>query len=120
MLGTLWQRRLVIALLPIATACGSAVKSQVHSAATNATASARPVATADVPPPVTTPVAQSAPVEDPIATLIAETHLRPADKWKAAFPFVPPQIRSRFHEIDFFHRALANVTEEHVAVLGVP
>jgi len=71
MLGTLWQRRLVIALLPIATACGSAVKSQVHSAATNATASARPVATADVPPPVTTPVAQSAPVEDPIATLIA-------------------------------------------------
>jgi len=68
MLGSRWRRRLVVALLPLVTACGPALKSKG--------AAASPA----VAPRVVAPVPESGPVqplpvppEDPVVTLIASS-----------------------------------------------
>ena len=68
MVGSHWQRRAFVALLPFVAACGSSGQTQ--------TLSVRP--TADVPAQASTvqqpsnqPLVQPAPVEDPVLTLIA-------------------------------------------------
>jgi len=68
MLGSCWRRRLVVALLPLVTACGPALKSKG--------AAASPA----VAPRVVAPVPESGPVqplpvppEDPVVTLIASS-----------------------------------------------
>lgn len=76
MLGTHWQRTVLIALLPFVTACGSTVKSQVSAVAPLAPAPVRVAAVSAVPP--TRPTAQPVPVEDPVLTVIAvsERHFK--------------------------------------------
>src|SRR5262249_17966886 len=65
MLGTRWQRQVLIALVPFVTACGSSLKAK----ATVAKPTPAPVkAHAESVPPA--PVT-AAPVEDPVLTLIA-------------------------------------------------
>jgi membrane-bound lytic murein transglycosylase D len=66
MLGFRWQRRFALALLPLATACGSAMKTK----AAKVSPAAPPAQIAPVPetgPVQTLPV----PVEDPVLTLIS-------------------------------------------------
>jgi len=78
MLRSQWQRPLLIALLPFATACGSNLRSQVHAATPAATVPTPSAAAAEAAPPANV-VAQSAPVEDdPVASLIAvsERHFK--------------------------------------------
>jgi len=63
MLGTHWQRRFVVALIPFVTACGSSLK-QTPVVSPSQAAGVHAVADS-VPPPA------PAPVEDPVVTLIA-------------------------------------------------
>jgi membrane-bound lytic murein transglycosylase D len=58
-----WQRRLIIALLPLAAACGSSLKTKSPN---GAPASAVPV--------VATPVVEAPPVQDPVLTLITASN----------------------------------------------
>src|SRR5687767_14729268 len=58
-----WQRRLILALLPLAAACGSSLKTKSPN---GAPASAAPAAVA--------PVVQAAPVQDPVLTLITASN----------------------------------------------
>jgi len=77
MLRSQWQRPLLIALLPFATACGSNLRPQVHTAKPAAVVRSAPaVATEAVPP--SPPVAQTAPVDDPVVSLISvsEQHFK--------------------------------------------
>jgi peptidoglycan lytic transglycosylase D len=78
MLGTHWQRTVLVALLPLATACGTNVQSQLRSVATSAPAPLHAATLSESAPPTTTPAAQTAPVEDPVLTLIAvsERHFK--------------------------------------------
>ena len=77
MLRSQWQRPLLIALLPFATACGSNLRPQVHTAKPAAVVRSAPaVATEAVPP--SPPAAQTAPVDDPVVSLISvsEQHFK--------------------------------------------
>jgi membrane-bound lytic murein transglycosylase D len=80
MLQPKWQRRLLIALLPFATACGSNLRTQGHAATPAANAPAPIAAAGDAVPPSTTSrqTAQTAPPDDPVALLIAvsERHFK--------------------------------------------
>ncbi len=68
MVGVQWRRRIVCALLPFATACGSSLKSQAPNVSPRTAPAARPAA----PEPVKiTP--SPAPLEDPVLLLIAES-----------------------------------------------
>ena len=58
-----WQRRLILALLPLAAACGSSLKTKSPK---GVPASAAPAAVA--------PVVQAAPVQDPVLTLITASN----------------------------------------------
>ena len=72
MLGCQWDRRTtLIALLPLAAACGSGLRSQGPIVTPTPTAAARPggVDAVPAPPP------QAAPSEDPVLTLIATSDL---------------------------------------------
>jgi membrane-bound lytic murein transglycosylase D len=70
MQGTHTQRWVILALLPVISACGASVKSQVRSAGPAASAPSH-AATNGLSAPPASPVAQAAPVEDPVVTLIA-------------------------------------------------
>jgi membrane-bound lytic murein transglycosylase D len=61
---------MIFALLPVISACGASVKSQVRSAGPAASAPSHAPTNAPSAPPVS-PVAQAAPIEDPVLTLIA-------------------------------------------------
>src|SRR5579871_352413 len=70
---TVMQRWFVVALLPLVSACGASVQSQVRSVAPAAAAPAR---LASNPIPATPPppaVAQTTPVDDPVDALIADS-----------------------------------------------
>jgi membrane-bound lytic murein transglycosylase D len=67
MLGSQWQRCILVALIPFVTACGSSLKSQGPIATP-----ARAAAVRAVPEPTApVPAVQAAPAEDPVVTLIA-------------------------------------------------
>src|SRR5258705_4427731 len=67
MLGSQWQRCILVALIPFVTACGSSLKSQGPIATP-----ARAAAVRAVPEPTApVPAVQAAPAEDPVLTLIA-------------------------------------------------
>jgi membrane-bound lytic murein transglycosylase D len=78
MLGTHWQRHVLVALVPFVTACGPSLKTK-GPVVTPASASGSHIRHADSVPPA--PVAQ-APVEDPVVTLIAisERHFQAGQK----------------------------------------
>jgi membrane-bound lytic murein transglycosylase D len=77
MLGTDWQRTLLLALIPFATACGSSLKTQAPVVTPTAAASAQKHADSVPPAPVAV-----APVEDPVLTLIAtsDRHFKAGQK----------------------------------------
>src|SRR5262245_40156117 len=70
----LWQRPIRLALLPLVTAgitaCGAGVTSQVHAVKPSSAVSA-PAPTVDPKPAPPATGAQTAPVEDPVLTLIS-------------------------------------------------
>ena len=74
MLRSHWQRRLLFALLPFAIACGSNLRSHPHAATPGRRLPA--VTTEAVPP--STPVAQTASVDDAVVSLISlsEQHFK--------------------------------------------
>jgi len=69
MVGSYWQRRALVALLPFVTACGSSGRTQALSVRPADV----PAQTATVQQPATPAIAQPAPVEDPVLTLIANS-----------------------------------------------
>lgn len=78
MVGTHWQRRLVLWLLPFATACGTSVQSQIRAINPSAAVPVRAAAVSEPATPPPTAAARPAPVEDPVLALIAtsERHFK--------------------------------------------
>ena len=78
MLGSQWQCRTLLALLPFVTACGAGVRSQAPAAAPAAKSNVH----AAVPAPPPEPAAQSVAHEDPVVTLIAtsDRHFKAGQK----------------------------------------
>src|SRR5882724_6008574 len=78
MLGSQWQRCLVVALIPFVTACGSSLKSKAALPAPSRMSAARAVPEATAP----APAIQAAPVEDPVLALIAtsDRHFKAGQK----------------------------------------
>jgi peptidoglycan lytic transglycosylase D len=75
MLGRCWRRGLVFALLPLVTACGSAMKAQAPAVSAAPAGATRASGGPSIQPAQSTaPAAQpAAPVEDPVLTLISES-----------------------------------------------
>jgi membrane-bound lytic murein transglycosylase D len=79
MLGFQWQRRALISLLPLLTACGSSLHSQAPVTVPMAATAPRPV----TPEPAALPASvQTVPAEDPVQTLIAtsDRHFKAGQK----------------------------------------
>jgi len=71
MQASLWQRRFLIALLPLVSACAASVQSQSRAGSPAVVSAAAGVRESTPPPSSPASGAQTAPVEDPVLTLIA-------------------------------------------------
>ncbi len=76
--GLCWRRGFVLALLPLAVACGSTLKSQAPAVPAAPAGPAHETAAGNTPAPDSQTTQAAAPVEDPVATLIAtsERHFK--------------------------------------------